>query len=750
MSVEDLKEKARHHERREQWEKALELYREALEKSRDDEGQPDVSLFNRVGDLQVRVGDHHAALESYQEAIDLYLEAELPNNAIAICRKLIRNFPQKPEPFLRMGQIRGGQGFLTDARQNFLTYAEMVQAQGEMEEAFRALVEFVELAPDDVAMRLTLAEQLATHERTDEAVEQLQAAYRQQLQDGDDEGASATEARLRELDPTATVPDAEEAPAAQTSASSSGETTGLEGLEHTAFEDVGLDSAEEEEEEEEEEGEVEVAFELGDIQISGEDEEDAEDEEDEEGEGVEEAEEEDEEDEDEDVGDPLPMMDLGDPPEDSFHETMAEAPSEEAAAAELEVPEPDFPEPEEEEPEEADDPLPMMEDFSLDSFDEFEEEEAEEEVQEEEPLAGLAGLEGLEESEEPDELEQPAASDPLAELRSRVEADPDDGMGWKELGEALMARGEMNEAWEALEQAHQALAARGQVAEAAKVVQGMVAREPDMLGHRQRLVEYAYQLEDDEALTTAFRGLAGLLSRLGEEERAGAVYRQVLLVDPADEEAREALGEDAPPLPTAAPVGEHAQPIPGPEEPARAGVDGGEGEEEYVDLGSLVLDDPSEKTTRWVVSAEAPSGDEEADFARLLGQFKEKVAENLAGEDGTAHYDLGTAYMEMGLVDEAISEFQQALRLDSRNLGAFEMLGRCFLEKGKANMAVRTLQRALQAPHQVEDDLLGIYYFLGTALEKEGNTEEAREFYEKVFSLDINFMDVTERLRGLR
>ena len=51
---------------------------------------------------------------------------------------------------------------------------------------------------------------------------------------------------------------------------------------------------------------------------------------------------------------------------------------------------------------------------------------------------------------------------------------------------------------------------------------------------------------------------------------------------------------------------------------------------------------------------------------------------------------------------------------------------------------------------EVEDELIGIYYLMGRAYEDQGNSADALEFYEKVFSLDINFEDVTERLRALR
>jgi len=65
-------------------------------------------------------------------------------------------------------------------------------------------------------------------------------------------------------------------------------------------------------------------------------------------------------------------------------------------------------------------------------------------------------------------------------------------------------------------------------------------------------------------------------------------------------------------------------------------------------------------------------------------------------------------------------------------------------------MAVRALNRALNVSYEIEDELIGIYYLMGRAQEEQGNKDEAVDFYEKVFSLDINFEDVTDRLRALR
>lgn len=708
MKIEKLKQKAREHEQREEWRKAMDLYTQALSRA-DDEDDADIALYNRMGDLRVRVGDLDGAVEAYQQAIDLYLEADLPNNALAVCRKLERNAPDRPSVILRMGQIRVRQGFVVDARKDFLNYAERQLTRGDSDEALRALEEFASLVPGDVEIRLFLAGHLQNAEREDDAVVYLRQAYRTLAKEGEEDRAAQVRARIEELSPGFDVDAESETEEHEVSRGEPMDTVdlGLAGFETTSLSgmELGDEAGPEEKEDERADEEREGTDDLFDL----------------EGEPVEAGEHE----------DPLAALegavfDLDGPEEKD--PKGPDASGEEDSGPHLE-----------EDPEEALEDLPLLDDFSEESdtspepLPDLEAEPPDSEgAREEIPL--LDGELGDPADAGPEREPEPVDSQPEPEsieaLQARIETDPGDGDAWRRLGVALIDLGQDGNGREALERAHRAYGEAGDPEKAMRVLRDLIFHDPDEIRYYQRLVEYAHRTNDRALLVPAFLELAEALARAGATRKAEAVYGRVLDLDPRNPRARAALAP-----------GEMADETP---PPARAGSG------DFVNLGGMVLDEPDEQSFRWKVADADPTGDEEADFARMLTQFKEKVARNVPSDDATAHYDLGAAYKEMGLLEEAVGQFQRAIRAHPANLAAYEMVGQCFLEKGEPEIAVRTLGRALDVEHQVEEDLLGIYYYLGKAHEEVGNSDSAREFYERVFSLDINFMDVTERLRGLR
>ncbi|HXF95435.1 MAG TPA: tetratricopeptide repeat protein, partial [Gemmatimonadales bacterium] len=123
--------------------------------------------------------------------------------------------------------------------------------------------------------------------------------------------------------------------------------------------------------------------------------------------------------------------------------------------------------------------------------------------------------------------------------------------------------------------------------------------------------------------------------------------------------------------------------------------------------------------------------------------------ENIDETDFQSHYDLGVAFKEMGLLDEAIAEFQKALRAPEGKLRTSEALGVCFFEKGAYTVAESILRRGLELPASGDQERLGILYWLGRALEEQGAVAEAKELYGRVFAVDIRFKDVGERVKAL-
>ena len=103
--------------------------------------------------------------------------------------------------------------------------------------------------------------------------------------------------------------------------------------------------------------------------------------------------------------------------------------------------------------------------------------------------------------------------------------------------------------------------------------------------------------------------------------------------------------------------------------------------EGFVDFGAMVIDDTGPRSTRMRTETPDVAPDEQDTFRDALAEFKRALDQNLPIEDHQAHYDLGIAFKEMGLLDEAISEFQKALRAPEVRLRTSEALGQVFFDQ---------------------------------------------------------------------
>jgi tetratricopeptide (TPR) repeat protein len=310
-------------------------------------------------------------------------------------------------------------------------------------------------------------------------------------------------------------------------------------------------------------------------------------------------------------------------------------------------------------------------------------------------------------------------------LRAAVTDAPTDWMLRRRLGEALFEAGQRDAGMAELEAALSGFQQGGRLSDASDVAELLVGVSPERVSYHQKRVELAVRLEDQQRLRFAYLDLADTLIRSGEEARAQAVYVRVLEIEPYDVRARTALGSAAPPAPAAVP------------------------DEQFVNLADWLRDDIDPASTRMRMREPVASGDEEADFASLLRHFKEGVSRSLGEEDFESRYDLGVAFKEMGLLDDAIAEFQKALRSRAHRLPTYEALGQCFVEQGRYQVAVTVLSRALHEPGLNDEHRVGVLYLLAYSCEALQRWGEARSYFQRVYATDINFRDVAARLAAL-
>lgn len=134
----------------------------------------------------------------------------------------------------------------------------------------------------------------------------------------------------------------------------------------------------------------------------------------------------------------------------------------------------------------------------------------------------------------------------------------------------------------------------------------------------------------------------------------------------------------------------------------------------------------------------------------VFNEFKKGVDSQLAEGDYDTRYNLGIAYKEMGLVDEAIAEFQLAAKDPKRSLECSSMIGICFMEKGMADVAVQWYERGLQVPGRAPEEYRGLRYDLGLAWEAAGDFGKATATFQDLVREDPTFRDASDKLRDLQ
>jgi pilus assembly protein FimV len=170
-------------------------------------------------------------------------------------------------------------------------------------------------------------------------------------------------------------------------------------------------------------------------------------------------------------------------------------------------------------------------------------------------------------------------------------------------------------------------------------------------------------------------------------------------------------------------------------------------EESYIDLAKELEDELAAEEA--MVEEATGRGQDEAELEEVFREFQKGVAEQLSEEDSDTHFNLGIAYKEMGLLPEAIREFQVASRDQNFFVECCSMIGVCYVEQGLWDQAASWYGKALEATELTQGSTLALRYDLANALEGSGDLEQAAMLFSQIHSEDPTFRDVTQRINLL-
>jgi tetratricopeptide (TPR) repeat protein len=162
--------------------------------------------------------------------------------------------------------------------------------------------------------------------------------------------------------------------------------------------------------------------------------------------------------------------------------------------------------------------------------------------------------------------------------------------------------------------------------------------------------------------------------------------------------------------------------------------------------------EPAE-TAKESIAARTETGPLKEVFDEFRAELGEMGAED---EDLETHYNLGIAFREMGLLEEAIGEFQKVAKANDRGkafryaMQCSTLLGLAFMEKGQPDIAAIWYERALTTPGLDSESKLALRYDLGVAQESAGDLEAALKSFSQVYAVNIDYRDVADRIASLQ
>jgi pilus assembly protein FimV len=238
----------------------------------------------------------------------------------------------------------------------------------------------------------------------------------------------------------------------------------------------------------------------------------------------------------------------------------------------------------------------------------------------------------------------------------------------------------------------------------------------------------------------------------GLYEEAREILETVLIAYPEHQRAAQLLAQ-IDQAQSGGPTGE-AQAFSGDAAPAQ---DGDGGSKDAFDLAQELADELGDFGEQAAPEAAVGGGEDDYQVSveEVFAEFKKGLEKVVKPEDVDTHYDLGIAYKEMGLIDDAISEFTIARKGcvgKKKEVDCLTMAGLLQMMKGDAPMAIDAFLQALTSEHATGDVERATRFELAVAYEAAGQTGRALTHFMKVQAQEPGYRDVgthVERLSAI-
>ncbi|HEX7879121.1 MAG TPA: tetratricopeptide repeat protein, partial [Candidatus Eisenbacteria bacterium] len=137
------------------------------------------------------------------------------------------------------------------------------------------------------------------------------------------------------------------------------------------------------------------------------------------------------------------------------------------------------------------------------------------------------------------------------------------------------------------------------------------------------------------------------------------------------------------------------------------------------------------------------------DLSEILSEFEKAMAAQVPTDDAQSHYDLGMAYIEMGMIEQAIESFTHASASETYQVRALEMVARCQIEAGRPEVAIESVDQALAVGVEEPGREAALMAMRGLALEQIGYPSEAAQEYQRALELDPGLAPAREGILRL-